>query len=214
MRRWEFLPSARLPIWKIRGGIVLKAKKRCGREEITTRSIVSGASSSLPFLSLSLSPPFLFNKWSFSLRPRRPRRWESRCHRAYRDYRSERRIDTRKHIVRSIAVRYKEGMGGQHWWKENSASPILFARWTRGYKVREDSIVGLIMRNAWDVHEDAFVCCTNEREEKEDSQRIQLSSLHWEFTDVSAIIALLRGFHVRRIKCWMPAASRRNEKDN
>lgn len=31
------------------------------------------------------------------------------------------------------------------------ASSILFARRTRGYKVRRDSIVGLIMRNAWDV---------------------------------------------------------------
>jgi len=65
----------------------------------------------------------------------------------------------------------------------------------------------------WDVREDAFVRCTNERKEEGDSQRIQLSSLHQEFTDVSAIIALLCGFLVRRIKCWMPAASRRNDKD-
>lgn len=65
----------------------------------------------------------------------------------------------------------------------------------------------------WDVREDAFVRCTNERKEEGDSQRIQLSSLHREFTDVSAIIALLCGFYVCRIKCWMPAASRRNDKD-
>lgn len=69
------------------------------------------------------------------------------------------------------------------------------------------------MRNAWDVREDAFVRCTNQREEEGTSQCIQLSSLHREFTDVSAIIALLCGFHVHRIKCWIPAASRRNEKN-
>ena len=57
------------------------------------------------------------------------------------------------------------------------------------------------MRNAWDVREDAFVHIAPTKGGREgDSQRIQLSSLYREFTDVSAIIALLRGFHVRRIK--------------
>lgn len=69
------------------------------------------------------------------------------------------------------------------------------------------------MRNAWDVRENAFVRCNGAsgREEGRDSQRIQLSSLHREFTDVSAIIVLLYDFVVLNVEYRRHQG--RNEKD-
>lgn len=55
------------------------------------------------------------------------------------------------------------------------------------------------------------ICSLHERGAEGNKQRIQLSSLLWDFTDVSVIIALLGDFHIRR-KAWMPAAFKRERK--
>lgn len=101
---------------------------------------------------------FNFNKWFLPPSPlsHQPLRWESRCHWAYRDYRSMQYIGACVYSVCNIAKAKEEKGGCIDERRIARASSILFARRTRGYKVRRDSIVGLIMRNAWDVCKDAF----------------------------------------------------------